>query len=100
MKPNITNSFISGLATAGMATQGETMLREIEALRKELVEKIVTITGLPIGEITVDISINSDNRSNLAAGAKALGWYPDRQAESAWYTSEVPQGGSTTVFVE
>ena len=76
------------------------MLEEIEVLRRELVEKIVNLTGLPIDEITVDISINSDDESDLAAEARCLGWYPDRQAESAWYTSEIPQGGSTTVFVE
>lgn len=76
------------------------MLEEIEVLRRELVEKIVNLTGLPIDEITVDISINSDDESDLATEARGLGWYPDRQAESAWYTSEIPQGGSTTVFVE
>lgn len=76
------------------------MLKEIEILRRELVEKIVNLTGLPIYEITVDISINSTDESDLATKARDLGWYLDRQAESAWYTSEIPQGGGTTVFVE
>lgn len=76
-------------------------LEQIEKLRKELVTSIVEITGLPIGEITVDISLSAEGQnSNLGVEARSLGWYPDREQESAWFTSEIPEGGSTTVFVE
>jgi hypothetical protein len=77
-------------------------LEQIERLRKELVTAIVDITGLPIELITVDISLSIEEgeESDLAIEARDLGWYPDREQESAWYTSEIPQGGSTTVFTE
>lgn len=76
-------------------------LNQIEELRKDLVKEIIKIIGLPVDEITVDISLTSEGEeSEIAIEARDLGWYPNRQAESAWYTTEIPQGGSTTVFVK
>lgn len=76
-------------------------LTEIENLRKSLVTEIMRITGFTIDEVVVDISLSVEgDEDDLAIEAREVGWHPDRKDESAWYTTEIPGGGSTTVFVE
>ncbi len=76
-------------------------LSQIEQLRKEFVASMVDITGLPVDDISVEVALlNQDMDSELAQEARNLAWYPDQQGESSWYSTEIPQGGATTVFVE
>lgn len=76
-------------------------LQQIEQLRQELVKRILEITGLPASDVEVQINFhNQDNNCPLAVEARQLDWFPDRHEESAWYTSAMPDTGSTTVFVE
>lgn len=77
------------------------MLEQIEILRRELLQKVISITGLSIDDVEVAINFqNQTNDSELAIEARRLNWHPDRYNESAWYTSEIPNGGSTVVYVE
>ena len=79
----------------------ESTLEIIEKLRQELVFKIQNLTKLSINDVTVDISLTSEGKeSDIAIEARDLEWHLDRHMESAWYTTELPQSGSTTIFVE
>lgn len=76
-------------------------LQQVEQLRQKLVTELLEVTGLAIGDIQVEVSLNNqDNNSPLAVEARDLKWYPDRHGENAWYTSEKPSGGATTLFAE
>lgn len=78
-----------------------TALEQIEQLRQEMVKKIIELTGLPIDDIEVAINFHNQNdESPLAIEARILNWHPDRHQDSAWYTSEIPSGGQTIIFVE
>jgi hypothetical protein len=71
-------------------------LEEIEALRQELVQKIMEITGLTADDFDVNISFSSDN--DLIVEAQKLEWYKIEYGDSIWYTSIKPSGGEVTVF--
>lgn len=76
-------------------------LSQIEQLRKELVASIINITGLAIDDISVEVALlNQGMTSGFATEARNLAWYPVQQGETVWYTTEIPQGGATAVFVE
>ena len=75
-------------------------LNKIEKLRKELAVKVSEITDIPLEAVDVSVSLTSTDDSDLAIEARDLGWFIDRHKESAWYTTEIPQGGTTTIFVE
>lgn len=76
-------------------------LSYIEQLRKEFVASIVNITGLLIDDVSIEITLSNQGiNSELAAEARNLAWHSDQRGEAAWYTTEIPQGGATTVFVE
>lgn len=76
-------------------------LSQIEQLRKELVASIINITGLSIDDISVEVALlNQGMNSGFATEARNLAWHRNQQGETAWYTTEIPQGGATAVFVE
>jgi len=77
-------------------------LGEIEELRMKFVKEIERITGLPLAEISVDVSLTSKGEdSPMLIEARDLDWHLDKEGATVWYTTaEIPQGGSTTIFVE
>ena len=79
---------------------GMNRLGRIEQLRKEFVNAIVEITGLPVDHISVEVVLSSQGSdSDLVAEAIELDWYSDKHKETAWYTTEKPQGGATVIYM-
>ena len=78
-----------------------TKLEQIEELRQELVNKILELTGIPVGDFEVEISFHNQGMGSLLANeARQLHWYPDTNDGSVWFTSAVPTAGSVTIFIE
>jgi hypothetical protein len=65
-----------------------------------MVEEIMEISGLPIDEISVDVSFTGTVENTLLAEAETLNWHTDSYGEAKWYTSERPTGGSVIIHVE
>lgn len=75
------------------------MLKQIEEIRQQAAQKIREL--LPTGiDFELEVTIQSDNDSDLAIEARELDWPPDRHKETAWYSSQTPSDGSVTLYVE
>ncbi len=69
-------------------------------MRQELVKKIIELTGVKVDDVSVEVSFHNQATGDLLTQARDLGWFADEHQGAAWFTSDIPLGGATAIYLD